>query len=190
MKKNSQYIGVDEKFIPEDEKYVDDSLLGGKEKTKKVIGKTAKVIGIGYLIYAVIFLVIFIAVFVMVFKFMGSQSKQAGSFFSQISNQIGSSSEQFSNFDSKFEKDSFNSKFELYSGTVKKMIATHLLDEVIKNNKTNSSQIIKVIYNENNTTDSNNILEMKKQLNDDKEYEVILDYDANGYVNQVTIEDM
>ena len=28
MKRNSQYIGVDEKYIPENEKYVDDSLLG------------------------------------------------------------------------------------------------------------------------------------------------------------------
>ena len=26
MKKNSQYVGVDEKYIPEDEKYVDDDI--------------------------------------------------------------------------------------------------------------------------------------------------------------------
>lgn len=28
MKKNGQYVGVDEKYIPEEEKYVDESLLG------------------------------------------------------------------------------------------------------------------------------------------------------------------
>ena len=31
MKKNGEFVGVDEKFIPEDEKYVDESLLGNKE---------------------------------------------------------------------------------------------------------------------------------------------------------------
>ena len=36
MKKNGEFVGVDEKFIPEDEKYVDESLVGDKEKAKKV----------------------------------------------------------------------------------------------------------------------------------------------------------
>ena len=50
MKKNGEFVGVDEKFIPEDEKYVDESLVGDKEKAKKV----EKRFGIGYL--AIMFL--------------------------------------------------------------------------------------------------------------------------------------
>ena len=39
MKKNSEYVGVDEKFIPEDEKYVKDSVLGNREESKNKIKK-------------------------------------------------------------------------------------------------------------------------------------------------------
>ena len=94
MKKNSKYVGVDEKFIPEDEKYVDDSLLGDKEKTKKVIGT-------GFLVYSVIFLVIFVAVFIMIFRFTGKKSKQAediieqaGSVINQVGKQMENQSKQ------------------------------------------------------------------------------------------------
>ena len=197
MKKNSKYVGVDEKFIPEDEKYVDDSLLGDKEKTKKVIGT-------GFLVYSVIFLVIFVAVFIMIFKFTGKKSKQAediieqaGSVINQVGKQMENSIDQYNNDDSEFEqkkinneKEAFNRSFEMYSGTQRKEIVIFMLNEVEKNNQKNSDQIIKVLYNDANATDSNGIVEIKKQLNEDKEYEIILDYDVNGYVNQVTIKDM
>lgn len=35
MKKKGEYVGIDEKYVPENEKYVDESLLGNKEETKK-----------------------------------------------------------------------------------------------------------------------------------------------------------
>lgn len=204
MKKNSKYVGVDDKFIPEDEKYVDDSLLGNKEETKKIIGKTVKVAGIGYLVYTVIFLILFVSVFIIIFRFMGNTSKQAedtfnqaGNFLNQIGNQMENLINQSNNDDSEFEqkkieneKASFNRSFEMYSGTQRKEIVIFMLNEVEKNNQKNSAQIIKVIYNDINATDSNNILEIKKKLNEDKEYEVLFNYDTNGYVNQVTIKDI
>lgn len=204
MKKNSKYVGVDDKFIPEDEKYVDDSLLGNKEETKKIIGKTVKVAGIGYLVYTVIFLILFVSVFIIIFRFMGNTSKQAedtfnqaGNFLNQIGNQMENLINQSNNDDSEFEqkkieneKASFNRSFEMYSGTQRKEIVIFMLNEVEKNNQKNSAQIIKVIYNDINATDSNNILEIKKKLNEDKEYEVLFNYDTNGNVNQVTIKDI
>lgn len=204
MKKNSKYVGVDDKFIPEDEKYVDDSLLGNKEETKKIIGKTVKVAGIGYLVYTVIFLILFVSVFIIIFRFMGNTSKQAedtfnqaGNFLNQIGNQMGNLINQSNNDDSEFEqkkieneKASFNRSFEMYSGTQRKELVIFMLNEVEKNNQKNSAQIIKVIYNDINATDSNNILEIKKKLNEDKEYEVLFNYDTNGYINQVTIKDI
>ena len=32
MKKNGEYVGIDEKYVSENEKYVDESLLGNKEQ--------------------------------------------------------------------------------------------------------------------------------------------------------------
>ena len=66
MKKNGEFVGVDEKFIPENEKYVDESLLGDKENAKKV----AKRFGIGYLAIMFVPIVIFIIMsFVMTSRF-------------------------------------------------------------------------------------------------------------------------
>ena len=42
MKKNGEYVGVDEKFIPENEKYVDESILGNKEETEEKIKSYVK----------------------------------------------------------------------------------------------------------------------------------------------------
>lgn len=69
MKKNGQWVGVDEKYIPEEEKYTDESIVGvttnemiDKEKTKKIL----KGVGIGYLIFVSLILIMVITVFVVV----------------------------------------------------------------------------------------------------------------------------
>ena len=79
MKKNSEYVGVDEKFIPEEEKYVDDSILGDKEEAKEKVKnyveksrKNAKKIIIGYLCFAAI---IGIMIFASMFSVFSKVSK-------------------------------------------------------------------------------------------------------------------
>lgn len=91
MKKNGQYVGVDEKYIPEDEKYVDnetnkeikdsinDGLLSVKnyitdkdnqakfKKTGKKGLKILKGVGIGYLIFFGFVFIMIITIFIMVF---------------------------------------------------------------------------------------------------------------------------
>ena len=54
MKKNGQYVGVDEKYIPEEEKYVTED-------------KNNKKIGIGYLAVVLFIFIIVIIVFVFIF---------------------------------------------------------------------------------------------------------------------------
>lgn len=91
MKKNGQYVGVDEKYIPEDEKYVDnvtnnelkDTINNGmrsvnnyitdkdsQEKIKNTGKKGLKVLkglGIGYLVFIGIVLLLVISIFVLAF---------------------------------------------------------------------------------------------------------------------------
>lgn len=94
MKKNGEYVGVDEKYVPEEEKYVDNQLNGeikdginqglnsaknylsdeeNKQKIKKAGRRGVKIlkgVGVGYLvIYAIVFILV-IAVFVIVFTNM------------------------------------------------------------------------------------------------------------------------
>ena len=84
---------------------------------------------------------------------------------------------------------SFNSSFEMYVGTKWGLQVSRLIDEVTTNNKTNSEHIITVVYGDINSTDSNEIRNIKKELDDWTDYEVILDYDDNGFVYLITIEE-
>ena len=85
----------------------------------------------------------------------------------------------------------FNKNFEKYVGTQYKSRIDELLDKVNTNNKTNSNKKIEVIYKKIKTADSDKIIKIKHTLGDDsKNYEVILDYDNEGFVNTVTIEEI
>lgn len=214
MKKNGEYVGVDEKFIPENEKYVDESLLGNKEESKKTIKKVAKGIGIGYLVYIGFILAFVIGMMIFVFTMFNNTRKtqvEMMDSFQQKQDEMMNSVQQQQNIDgitssfqqnkdeminsvqqqqNEFEKTSFNSNFELYSGTKTKLLVTTILDKVVTNNKTNSDKIIRVIYNTTNTIEPNEIVELKKSFKQGKEYEVMLDYDTNGFVNKVTIMDI
>ena len=90
--------------------------------------------------------------------------------------------------DNDFDKRSFNSTFEMYVGTEWGLSVSNLIDKITTNNKTNDKHIITVVFNDINSTDPDVIRNIKKSLGDWTEYEVILDYDTNGYVYLVTIE--
>lgn len=186
MKKNGEFVGVDDKFIPENEEYVDESLLGNKEESKRKIIKVAKGIGIGYLIFLGIGVAIVVSIFIfigsMFFK-IGGQTEVTGNLIDKVGSQIESQI-------NKEEVDSFNRDFEGYSGTSPKMYVNSILDNVVKNNKKNSDKIITVVYNETTTTDPNEIFELKPSFEQGKNYEVMLDYGTNGLVNKVTIKDI
>ena len=82
----------------------------------------------------------------------------------------------------------FNEDFEEYSGTQLKNVVDDLLDSVVTNNKTNNRKI-EVVYKRKRTAEPNRIIKLKHGLGDSfKKYEIILDYDDEGYVKTVTIE--
>ena len=89
----------------------------------------------------------------------------------------------------KINKSSFNSQFEMYMGTEYGSSVSRLLDEVITNNKKNKNQLVEVIYNDITTFDPTEIKDLKKNFDTWDKLEVSLDYDDEGYVNLVTIED-
>ena len=83
-----------------------------------------------------------------------------------------------------------NSKFELYIGTEYGSSVSYLLDEVIKNNKTNEDHLLTVVYKETRTTDPEEIKELKKNFDSFTKYETSIDYDDNKLANVITIEDI
>ena len=201
MKKNGEYVGVDDKYIPEDEKFVDDSLLGDKQKNQKV----AKKIGIGYLIFMI--LVITVPIGLMIFfgiRFNNHYNKSKNMFnevLDKTTSQIEKSQSMINKAEEDFQKklnkevqkieaDSFNKNFEPYSGTISKLFLTTLLDNIATNNKKYSDNIITVVYNNTTTSNPDEIINLKQSFEEGKKYESILDYDSNGLVNTVTIKDL
>ena len=110
----------------------------------------------------------------------------------QVESQIQAQNERIVNQKTEFEKDSFNTDFERYSGTQQLFFIKSLLDNVITNNKTNNEKKVTVIHNQSVTDEPDKIIEIKHSLKggDFKEYEIVLDYDEDGYVNKITIVDL
>ena len=82
----------------------------------------------------------------------------------------------------------------MYAGTEWGSSVSNVLDKIITNNKTNPERTIRVIYGNINTVDEYKKDSMAKNYIKNKldkwktDYEVILDYDDVGFVNQVTIQ--
>ena len=87
-----------------------------------------------------------------------------------------------------FDLRSYNSKFEFYSGTESGMAVNSLIDYIVTNNKTNKDKLIKVIFKDINTNDVVQIANIKQSISRMKSYEVSIDYNEDGYVNMITIE--
>lgn len=213
MKKNSEYVGVDEKFIPENEKYVDESLLGNKEESKKTIKKVAKGIGIGYLCFIGFVAIFMIGIIIFGFTMFNKVSNKGMEIFTETKDQMmdiynNKSSlipeendskvnsiqemynEQVNDMNDDYNKSTFNHSLEFYSGTEYGSSVGNLLDKVVTSNKTNKDHIITVIYKETITTSEDEIVNIKHLLDKFTEYEVSLDYDANGYINKITVKDI
>lgn len=86
-------------------------------------------------------------------------------------------------------KRTFNFTYETSNGTQNGFNVKKLLDDVITNNKTNKDHILNVMYKDTNTTDVEIIKNLKSNFDEWTKYEISLDYDENGYVNQIRIED-
>ncbi|NCA96434.1 MAG: hypothetical protein EOM74_05585 [Methanomicrobia archaeon] len=200
MKKNGEYVGVDEKFVPKDEKYVDnetnEELKGvindgiksatgyvsdkdNQEKIKKAGKKGLKIakgIGIGYLALICFIVIVFVTIFTFGIVNMIKTSQE----FDKTEKQTAESSNSF-------DTQAFNGTFEQYNGTQPASFVKDLLENVVTNNKTKPNHIITIVTGDQSMTAADEITTYKKSLAD-KEYEVSLDYDANGYVNKITIE--
>lgn len=169
MKRNGEFVGVDEKFIPENEKYVDESLLGDKEKSKKV----AKRVGKAYLCFLGILVIFSISMPIFIY----TQARK------EMDN-------RYSNLEIK------NNKYTFYhlQGAIWGSELRDALDKIITNNKLDGYTAIEVVYNEKSAITADEILSIKNEISDTNsdDYEVSLDYaDSFGQVvNRVTIKDI
>ena len=188
MKKNEQYIGVDEKYVPS--KDSEEKTNSGEKKGLKII----KGIGIGYLVFSGIMLVLIIALFIFVFNMFSGISKQSSDIIDGTKDIIyrnGDIIDSANDIIYQGIKDTnagnFNSNLESYVGTQYGLDVLNLLDKVVTKIKKNADHSIMVVYGTTTTTNTDEIVAIKKQLEDTSKYEISFDYDSNGYIYKVTI---
>lgn len=83
----------------------------------------------------------------------------------------------------------FNSGLTYAEGTKATIFVENILDTIVTKNKLNKDMLITVVYKKKKTTDVNEIKAIKKSLKQWSEYEVSVDYDDEGYITKITIED-
>lgn len=94
----------------------------------------------------------------------------------------------FENIDSSFNKDSFNSDFEFYTGSKSGFLLKNMFEKVITNNKKNTDNKISIKYNDINTSDPNEIKNIKTNIKDGDEFEVSVNYNEDGFVYEIVLE--
>lgn len=87
----------------------------------------------------------------------------------------------------KSEQEKFRFNLNYSNGRKAEIFVKSMLNDVITSNKTNKDKIITVKFNDITTQDPEQILEIEKQLIKYEEYDVLLDYDEDGFVNLITI---
>ena len=109
----------------------------------------------------------------------------------EMNNEINNVYNQFKEEENKREneQDIRNFNFYVSNGTNNGFFVKSTLDKIITSNKTNERKIT-LKYNGVETQDSDVIKETKKKIDDRKNYEISLDYDSEGYINLITIEDL
>ena len=103
--------------------------------------------------------------------------------FEGIENEINNQQEK------KERPDVFNVGFTYAEGTKATIFVENILDTIVTKNKLNKDMLITVVYKDKTTTDVDEIKSIKKSLKDWSEYEVSVDYDDEGYITKITIED-
>ena len=88
----------------------------------------------------------------------------------------------------KLESERYSFNFKYSNGRKATIFVESMLNDVIDSNRTNKDRFITVNFKDISTQETEQILEIEKQLEDYGEYDVVLDYDEDGFVNAITIK--
>lgn len=86
------------------------------------------------------------------------------------------------------EKKVYDFNWRYSSGKKATVFVKSMLNDVINSNRTNKERFITVKFNDIETQDSDEILKIIDQLEQYGEYNVLLDYDTDGFITTMTIK--
>ena len=113
------------------------------------------------------------------------QEQQVENFINGIKEEIDNQQEDAKKQEDEMKKYTFNFQFIYDNGTKADLFVKSTLDKIIQSNKTNDRKIA-LAFNGTETTDESEIINIKQSLSGT--YEVLIDYDEEGYINKITVE--
>lgn len=172
---------------------IEDQSINKKSKKEKTIITIIIVALVAILLVIIIRLITGFSIFN---KIVDGENGLFSNFFDIFEKNSNQSTEQFNDFlnqisdlKDKSDIDFSNSSFEKYQGTQYGSKLKLLIDEITQNNKKNDLKIT-VKYNNIETQDTEEIKNLKNNIEDTKKYEISFDYNEEGYINIATIEDI
>lgn len=135
----------------------------------------------------------------MVMNFMGEVGELANGIIDNSNDMLNESNDMFNEMEEKFEEEQekrekeleleqFNSQFEHYSTFPQGFHLKNLLDTIVTSNQKNKDKIVTVVYKGQNYTEAEKIKNLKSNFENHIEYEFLLEYNENGYVNKLVID--
>lgn len=104
-------------------------------------------------------------------------------------NIINDAKDKIEGTDKEMEIKEFNGSIEIFNGTRMGIGAKTVLDNVVTSNKTKEKKI-KVKFMETETENVDEIKNFKKSIDNYTEYEISFEYDDDGFINEVIIENV
>ena len=147
---------------------------------QKRIKHTASFIGVISILVPFIIIVTIISIVLLSFTKLNKDIDNANKKVEQ-ENMVLEQKRKVEKFNSKFKKYNINLDLESYE-------LKEILRLVIENNKEDKTPIT-VIFNLNKTTNYKEIEQIKEKISDECVYEIKYDYDDNGYINELTINE-
>lgn len=132
----------------------------------------------------------------LVYNVLAHNSKEKNKFFDFFNNTFNSNIDNAEDIvDSAKESiktSQFNFDFINESGKQRKSSVEELLDNVINSNNKNQDKKIEVVFEEETTSDTTKIKEIRNRITNlfTEEFDITLGYDEKGYINKITIDKM
>lgn len=158
------------------------------DNVKEVINNGTKSFSKIMLIPIVLFVIIFISIIFFAFKSKSDFTKNVEENSQQNENPGKEIIDKFiDKYHDEAEKSNFNFHFSSATGTKLGFFLTDILDEINVSNKNNDRKIT-LVFNGKATTDETEIINIKHGLKERDEYEVMVNYDSDGYVNEIKVD--
>lgn len=134
-----------------------------------------------------IFVLVILAIGVsFVFKRFKETEKKSKEIFGEIQENYNKAREKVKDSESQSIINDFNRELEEYNGTNDKNSVIEMIDKLTLSNNKNKEHQITVLFNNKEYKSVTEIVSIKKELTETN-YEIIINYDENGYINKVTI---